>query len=669
MIGQLCSGTLLNPTVSVTAPPGMRFYNASPKPVPIVYGNAFVEGEIISDIYAQEEQRLYPGTSTHIYKIALWQAICCGKIKLNAILFDSKLKVFNYGSLYGQPYDPNYFNNGDPDVFQNEFPPLVDRGIPSGGSLVLPYLAPLHGIAHYYFNTDNGAPTDLTSKVPKIQYDVTRMLNTGLSIHGDDIPFPVIETTAVSNYSTFGCSFISGTTIHVACPQGFFPVNSRIIFHAPTTWTLPPNITAEQSYWVVISNWSSGGGYMSIAVSATQGGSAITVGTYRPATCSLVLSPNAGNNPASVIWDLLTNQFYGLGFSSDLTSANPDINVVSFQNVLEFFYASTTKPYGVNCSFQDKTPAKDMIKKICEWTDCILTTDNNGKFYLTVNDPTRITTQGRIGRITLSSKVNLDLNGVPLLVTDDFVDFKPTFKTYDDTLNEFHGKFISFADSYANLQVFFRNEANIATTGSTRSKDFDLSCLIFPNTVSARLLEIAKRESFPLITISSVCKIGLITALVNDIWRITHTEYGIDDYFKITKKTITELEAGQVKIEWTQCPELMFDQYSTGISSASASVPSVVIPGGSVVVENLTFPAGTSLSTARTNAYTTDSTSIVVWGVGQENSGTLVYDSDPGFANNGDYTIVTHNKIQLNPTKFANTIQANMLGLLNVDTY
>ena len=101
MIGQLCSGTLLNPTVSVTAPPGMRFYNASPKPVPIVYGNAFVEGEIISDIYAQEEQRLYPGTSTHVYKIALWQAICCGKIKLNAILFDSKLKTFcNYDNKF-----------------------------------------------------------------------------------------------------------------------------------------------------------------------------------------------------------------------------------------------------------------------------------------------------------------------------------------------------------------------------------------------------------------------------------------------------------------------------------------------------------------------------------------------------------------------------------------
>ena len=116
--------------------------------------------------------------------------------------------------------------------------------------------------------------------------------------------------------------------------------------------------------------------------------------------------------------------------------------------------------------------------------------------------------------------------------------------------------------------------------------------------------------------------------MVNDIWHLQHAEYGIDDYFKITKKTFVGIEAGQVKIEWTQCPELMFDMYSTGMSSASASVPSVVIPGGSLVIQNVTFPAGTSLSNARTDAYTDDSKSTVVWGVGQENSGTLVYDPD-----------------------------------------
>jgi hypothetical protein len=450
----------------------------------------------------------------------------------------------------------------------------------------------------------------------------------------------------------------------------------QIVFHAPLSGNFPtstPSFVAEKIYYIVDSRWDTTlhPPLQVFSVSETLGGSAkvFTWDNQSNFNFSLVLDRISGNNPASVIWDLLTNQFYGLGLSTDLTGANPDINVVSFQNVLEFFFSSTTKPYGVNCSFQDKSPAKDMIKKIMDWTDTILTVDNDGKFYLTVNDPNRITTQGRIGGISLSSEVNIDANGVPLLVTDDFDDFKPTFKTYDDTINEVHGKFTSFADSYATLQAFFRNEANIEITGTVRSDDTDLSCLIFPNTVSIRLLEIVKRKSFPLITISSVCKIGLMTALINDIWHITHAEYGIDDYFKIVKKSFVGLEAGQVKMEWSQCPELMFDLYGTGLSSASASVPSLAIPGGSLIIENLTFPPGTSLSTVRTTAYVTDSASIVIWGTGQENSGTLVYDPDPGFSSNGDYTIVTHNKVQLNPTKYQNTIQANMLGLLFVSTY
>ena len=47
----------------------------------------------------------------------------------------------------------------------------------------------------------------------------------------------------------------------------------------------------------------------------------------------------------------------------------------------------------------------------------------------------------------------------------------------------------------------------------------------------------------------------------------------------------------------------------------------------------------------------------------------LTPDSPTNFPNDGDYYIVDHNKIQLNATKYANEIQANMLGLLNLDTY
>jgi hypothetical protein len=660
MISQLCGGTTLNPVLSVTAPPGLQFYNANPKVVPVVYGSAFVEGTIISD----PTTIVRNGTPPPYYTTAIWEAICHGKIKLNWILFDSKIKL----SPNGLPYDTARFNDGT----GSYVPPLLE-------SLVhLFYLSPLHGIAHYYFSTVDGIPVGLTSKVPKIQFDVSRILSTGLSINGDNIPYPIAYPPIVSAYQTFpaglnklggaGTSWVYFSTYR---PQGSIGNGDRVIFYDTPTHLIPSGLSTGTVYYVINSYWNVSLTPHQIVcqLATTIGGSPIDFyGSGVPYNCSLVLDRSLGNNPASVIWDLLTNPFYGLGLSSLLVS-NPDINVISFQNVLEFFFNSTTKPYGVNCSFQDKSSAKEMIKKICDWTDCILTVDNEGKFYLTVNDASRLTTQGRIGGITLSSEVNVDGSGVPLLVTDDFDDFKPTFKTYDDTINEFHGKFTSFADSYVTLQAFFRNEANIEITGTIRSEDNDLSCLIFPNTVSIRLLEIAKRKSFPLITISTICKIGLMTALINDIWHITHAEYGIDDYFKITKKSFVGLEAGQVKIEWSQCPELMFDLFGTGLSDASASVPSVVIPGGSLIIENLTFPAGTSLSTVRTIAYVTDSASIVIWGINQENSGTLVYDPDPGFSSNGDYTIVDHNKVQLNPVKFANEVQANVLSLLNVDTY
>jgi hypothetical protein len=393
------------------------------------------------------------------------------------------------------------------------------------------------------------------------------------------------------------------------------------------------------------------------------------------------LTKTAGNNPASIIFDILTNKFYGLGLDSTIdvnpatgvysSGNNVDINVASFWNVLQYFYNHKIRQYGINCTFQEQTSAQDIIKKICEWTDCILTIDNNGKYYLTVNDAARLYTQGRMGGITLSSLQTIDSNGVPQLSTDDFIDFVPTFGTFDGTINEFRAKYTSFADSYTNLQVFFRNEANIAETGTTRSKEYDLSGLIYPEIVATRMNEVAKRESLPLITISTTCKIGLMSALVNDIYKIIHTEYGISDYFKITKKTVDAIETGHVKIEWIQCSEIMFDLNGSPLQQAEARVPSntppdQTLPGISTV--NLTFPTGSNTSTVRATAFTTDATSNVSWGAGQLQTGAMVYTVNNPPTGNDDYTIVNHNQVILNPTKWANTIQSNTLGLLNIDT-
>ena len=694
MISQLSSGTPVNPTLSVVAPPGLQFFNDQ-KCVPIVYGNALIEGTIIDDMSTSlsglVEDYIKYGSN---YSSTLWQALCFGEIYLTCIIVDSNLLILNDGTFFTAAN----LNNGNPVSFQSKMPSIYEK-LTSGSSYVLlPYLSPLHGIAHYYFDGINGNAVPWTdannTTVKKVRYDVARILQTNIFNPGsgltDDIPWANPEVDSFHTSAVWFEGHYSGDDAIMIPPNSSFmdnfAIGQKIVFLPPAAGqdVLDSNIVAGTVYYIVgINETPNGGNYY---FSATLGGARIKYATYNMSQtkfyCSIPLFRTAGNNPGAVIFDILTNPFYGLALDAtiDITpttgalsggTLNRDINVQSFWRVMNFFYTSTQKPYGVNCTFQEQTTAKDMIKKICEWTDCILTKDNNGKYYLTVNDPARLSTQGRMGGITLSSLQPVDSNGVPLLVTDDFIDFKPTFKTFDDTINEFRAKFTSYADSYTNLEVFSRIDANYAITNTWRSKEYDLANLIFPEIVATRIQEIAKRESFPLITIETVCPIGMITTLVNDIFHITHTEYGIDDYFKITKKCIGEVENGQVKISWVQCSELIFDLYGGAALNASPSVPTNTPPGQTipgVTNINLTFPMGSNLSTVRSTAFTTDSTSIVSWGAGQENSGALVYTSDATFASGGDYTVIGHNQIKLNPTKWANTIQANILGLLNVDT-
>jgi hypothetical protein len=688
MISQLSSGTPVNPTLSFVAPPGLQFFN-DVKCVPLVYGNALIEGTLIDDMSAVNNLN---GSGA-----AIWQALCFGKVKLNSIITDSNLHLQSNGAAFNAAN----FNNGDPVSFQTESPIIYDKPTDATSYVLLPYVSALHGIAHYYFNTADGVPwtDDNHTTIKKVRYDLTRILQTGVFNPGsglaDDIPWGTPEQDEYhTKLGIFGHLSINGwvpgfsngdwIVLNFNDALGFdlLANGTQIIFLTPTSLRLPSPLQPNRIYYIV--NTTPDHCKM---ISDTLGGTPLNYTENRSslniasAYAALLQYRTAGNNPGAVIFDILTNPFYGLALDStiDITpttgmlsggTLNRDINVQSFWRVMNFFYNSTQKPYGVNCAFQEQTPAKDMIKKICEWTDCILTIDNGGKYYLTVNDPARLSTQGRMGGITLSSLQPVDTNGLPLLVTDDFIDFKPTFKTFDDTINEFRAKFCSFADSYTNLEVFFRNEANIAETGTPRSKEYDLASFIFPEIVATRIQEIAKRESFPLITISTVCKIGMITALVNDICHITHTEYGIDDYFKITSKTPNVLESGSVKIEWVQCSELMFDLFGGAALKASPNVPSKKIPGKDIpgVVINLTFPMGSNISTVRSTPFTTDALSIVTWGVGQENTGPLVYTADGTFATGGDYTVIGHNQIKLNPVTFANTIQANILGLLNVDT-
>lgn len=713
MLSPLTSGTNLNPTLSVAAPPGLRFYS-DVKSVPIVYGNALVEGTTIDDISKLMTSYNENGDAS------LWQAICFGEIALKNILFDSDINFLPAGT----SWLASNFNNGNPVVFNDYTPTIYQRSASGTERVVQPYLSPLHGMAHYYFDSLHPLPwTDANKKtIKKIRYDVERKLATGISVHGDNIPwtksvisgFLSTVVTFIDTEGRTGEDYLDRQMAVMLLPSNLsflnLPAGTPFIFLEPPSplrlikykQADPDDPTTTQflantTYYIHSTHQDVGSGIKTLFISDVAPGPDVAElhlgepvdGLFddpRTVACSVTMSLAqvriAGNNPASVIFDLLTNKQYGLGLDSAIDintstgavdpnkAANSQINVSSFWNVLEYFYNHTQKPYGVNCSFQQQAQARDMIKKVCEWTDCILTKDRDGKFYLTVNDPGRLYTFGRMGGVSLPGNVPKDSLGIPTLTKYDFPEFEPTEKTINDTVNEFRAKFCSFADSYTNLMAFFRDEANIATTGTTRSAEYDLQGHVFPEIVTTRLLEIAKRDSYPGKTISTRVKIGLITAYVNDIWRIIHDEYGIDDYFKIAKIQPSEIEVGDVRVEWVQCTELLFDLFGSNMIKANPSVPNnqdpdVVVPD---VIENLTFPSLSGTSTARSVNFTDDATSAVVWGAGQEQKGNLVYTANNPPTGTDDYTVIDHNKIVLNPTKWKNSIEANILGLLNVDT-
>jgi hypothetical protein len=336
-----------------------------------------------------------------------------------------------------------------------------------------------------------------------------------------------------------------------------------------------------------------------------------------------------GNNPASVIYDLLTNIQYGLGISTS------QINLKSFYDTWFIYY---TKGYGLSFTIDKPISLQRVIQDIQDWTGISLSTDNDGKFYLSAG--------------------NADSLGIikGSLSTDDFIDYSITRRSWEDTFNEFRAKYIDSTLQYTERELCLKDEANYVSTGSFRAKTFDLSGFINASIASARLFEIMKMDSFPFINIECELGMELITCLINDVYYIVNTENNLAGYFRVSSKKIAEWNSSRLTIKFEQVPSDLFDSNSSTVSNPEG-VDNSGDPGTPI---NLTFPAGTDTSSVRATPFSDDTLSIVTWGSGQEQKGLLVYTTD--------YTVIDHNKIKLT-SLWTNSIQANALGLLNIDTW
>lgn len=357
-----------------------------------------------------------------------------------------------------------------------------------------------------------------------------------------------------------------------------------------------------------------------------------------------------GVNPASTIYEMLVDTQWGGAIPT--TTINEDsFNAASI-------YFDDHKLY-MNYILAGTRSIKDSILKIQEWTDTFLVKDINDQY---------------------SIKLLLDTdaeNPAATVYDDDIIDFSLRRKSWEETFNAFTGNFKPIEripefftrpdQTFGNYGLgrndntrtaTIKNEANIALTGSVRSKVVDLTCYSRVDSVSYRLNQIMKKESFPYATASLKVNLKFLFLRAGDVIVLDLDEYSINAPFRITSVNYDKLASNEISFELLQMRELLIDPYIESTSDLRGTYSTTSIP---ICLENLTFPAFTSLSTKLSYTFLNDADSIVHFSTGQLMSGRLEYGLD--------YTVVNHNRIQLDETIYANEILFNESGNMNIDVY
>lgn len=344
-----------------------------------------------------------------------------------------------------------------------------------------------------------------------------------------------------------------------------------------------------------------------------------------------------GQNPAAVLYDLLTNTQYGLGLAAS------QIDAANFSTASEYFHE---QKLGINFILSPHLQAREVIAKVQSWVDCLLTLSDENTYQIKVmkNDDTPVAT----------------------MTDDDFLEFTFQRRSWDDTYNDFRA---DYTPDHGWLQktLILKNEANISVTGSERQKKIDLTAFCDVAMASKRLHVAMKRESYPYALGQAMTNLKFSHVAAGDVVTVNSAEYGINTQFRVIARDTSEVDQNKVTFQMMQMTEKISDaNYEDAADPLGTEEPGQMAAEDDI--ENLTFPAFTDTSTARSVAFTDPENSRVKWGAGQEQVGFLSYDVAADWS--GDYRVVDGDtKIQLNPTTFAADIQANALGLLNVDVW
>lgn len=239
-----------------------------------------------------------------------------------------------------------------------------------------------------------------------------------------------------------------------------------------------------------------------------------------------------GANPAAVIWDILTNETYGLGMDA------AELNLATFNAAALVWY---NKGYGINFVLDGQHEAQAIIEQVLGWVGGSFFMNNDGEFCIYAHSEND------------ASVVTLD--------EDDFIEFSLDRPSWDSTYNDVRLDFFDASSDYVRKAISLFDSSNFRMQGAINQVKVDLSCFSDLDAVSRRGWEFLKNLSYPRLTFKfKLNQTKTYPLFAGCVVTIDHEDYGISGMkVRIIDMGIGEDSELEVTFSAEQMVEALFD--------------------------------------------------------------------------------------------------------------
>lgn len=217
----------------------------------------------------------------------------------------------------------------------------------------------------------------------------------------------------------------------------------------------------------------------------------------RVLTTPLTSTVTTGENPACIVWDLLSK-----------TSATLDTS--SFQAAADYF---NTRDIGLNIVFNEQQEVSKLLETVFAHVDLVLYSDN-GTYYL------KAITESQIAVADIADADTKEL----------------TFSrvAYNQVFNDLAANYVDTSNTQRTVRLI--NEAVYSIVNERKNHSYDFKCFSSLDVVKARLSEMLKRDSYPLSEVSFTTSLQYYSLQPGDVFTLDSTALGMTDKkFRVTK--------------------------------------------------------------------------------------------------------------------------------------